>query len=180
MRVTPIDSSTACAAVGSDTAGCLRRTRTRHRRDLARCGMLCAPSLCSHQKSAATQPEPVVRGTILSYHFKFKKNRKNSIQGKSPSVHVRSVGLSLNHTSPQTYNPKTHVPMVLPDTPQTHVVPGTHALVGVVPCTTSTRSTNAQRAAQHMPSLTRFTAPYDGGVEVLVEPPWSKTTCSTW
>ena len=129
---------------------------------------------------AATQPEPVVRGTILSYHFKLKKKRTNSIQGKSPSVHVRSVGLSLNHTSPQTYNPKTHVPMVLPDTPQTHVVPGTHALVGVVPCTTSTRSTNAQRAAQHMPSLTRFTAPYDGGVEVLVEPPWSKTTCSTW
>ena len=128
----------------------------------------------------ATQPEPVVRGTILSYHFKLKKKRTNSIQGKSPSVHVRSVGLSLNHTSPQTYNPKTHVPMVLPDTPQTHVVPGTHALVGVVPCTTSTRSTNAQRAAQHMPSLTRFTAPYDGGVEVLVEPPWSKTTCSTW
>ena len=129
---------------------------------------------------AATQPEPVVRGTILSYHFKLKKKRTNSIQGKSPSVHVRSVGLSLSHTSPQTYNPKTHVPMVLPDTPQTHVVPGTHALVGVVPCTTSTRSTNAQRAAQHMPSLTRFTAPYDGGVEVLVEPPWSKTTCSTW
>ena len=135
---------------------------------------------CTCWGPAATQPEPVVRGTILSYHFKLKKKRTNSIQGKSPSVHVRSVGLSLNHTSPQTYNPKTHVPMVLPDTPQTHVVPGTHALVGVVPCTTSTRSTNAQRAAQHMPSLTRFTAPYDGGVEVLVEPPWSKTTCSTW
>jgi len=144
-----------------------------------------APLLCQkprqvNAKSAATRPEPVVRGTTLSYHFKLIKNRKNSIQGKSSPNHVWNVGLSLNHTSPQTYNPQTHVYYVVRDPTQTNVAPDTHRLVGVVPPTTCRRCTNPDCAARCMHCLTSFTAPLDGGVEVLVQPPRSRTACHTW
>jgi hypothetical protein len=50
---------------------------------------------------------------------------------------------------------------VVPHPTQTTVVPDTHALVGVVPSTTSHRNTNPERVARHMHGLSSSTVPSD-------------------
>ena len=109
-----------------------------------------------------------------------KKGGNKSIQGtRRPSI-ARNVGFSISHRSPQTHNPRTHVHYVVRDRTQTNVVPGTHALVGVLPSTTTQCNTNPKRAARHMHGPASSTAPSDGEVEVLVCPPWPTPKCRTW
>ena len=109
-----------------------------------------------------------------------KKSGKNSIQGTRRPNNARNVGFSISHRSPQTHNLRTHVLYVVPDIRQTFVLRGTHALVGVLPRTTSRRNTTPKRAARHMHGLTSSTAPSVGEVEVLVRPPRSTPECRTW
>ena len=102
-----------------------------------------------------------------------KKSGKTSLCCKLTPNHARNIGFSISHRGPKTHNPRTQVLYVVPHPTQTTVIPGTHALVGVVPSTTSQRNTTPKRAARHMHGLTSSTAPTVGEVEVLVWPPRS-------
>ena len=109
-----------------------------------------------------------------------KKSGKTSLCCKLLPNSARHIGFSISHRGPKIHNPRTQVLYVVPQPTQPTVVPDTHALVGVVPSTTSQRNTNPERAARHMHGLSSFTAPSDGEAEVLVQPPRSTPKCRTW
>ena len=109
----------------------------------------------------------------------FKKSGKTSLCCKLLPNSARHIGFSISHRGPKTHNPRTQVLYVVPHPTQTTVVPDTHALVGVVPSTTSQRNTTPKRAARHMHGLTSSTAPSVGEVEVLVWPRRPTPECRT-
>ena len=109
----------------------------------------------------------------------FKKSGKTSLCCKLLPNSARHIGFSISHRGPKTHNPRTQVLYVVPHPTQTTVVPDTHALVGVLPSTTSRRSITPKRAARHMHGLTSSTAPSVGEVEVLVWPRRPTPECRT-
>ena len=109
----------------------------------------------------------------------FKKSGKTSLCCKLLPTSARHIGFSISHRGPKTHNPRTQVLYVVPHPTQTTVVPDTHALVGVLPSTTSRRSITPKRAARHMHGLTSSTAPSVGEVEVLVWPRRPTPECRT-
>ena len=108
-----------------------------------------------------------------------KKSGKTSLCCKLLPTSARHIGFSISHRGPKTHNPRTQVLYVVPHPTQTTVVPDTHALVGVLPSTTSRRSITPKRAARHMHGLTSSTAPSVGEVEVLVWPRRPTPECRT-
>ena len=102
-----------------------------------------------------------------------KKSGNTSLCCKLLPNSARHIGFSISHRGPKIHNPRTQVLYVVPQPTQPTVVPDTHALVGVVPSTTSQRNTTPKRAARPRHGLTSSTAPTVGEVEVLVRPPRS-------